>query len=61
MAAASVATFIAAADAALDGTVDYYFGVVGGNGYLATDSDGNGITGIIRQVGVTDMAFGDIV
>lgn len=57
----SVAAFVGAADTELDGTVDYYFGVVGGNGYLAFDEDGNGITSIVQLVGVTDMAFGDII
>ncbi len=59
--AADLAAFISAADAALNGTTDYYFGVVGGDGYLAQDSDGAGITNIIQLVGVTDIASTDIV
>jgi hypothetical protein len=59
--AASLAAFISAADAALNGTVNYYFGVVGGNGYLAQDVDGSGITNIIQLTGVTNMASTDIV
>ncbi|MDB5456078.1 MAG: hypothetical protein JWP92_1663, partial [Caulobacter sp.] len=59
-AAASLAAFSAAADAALNGAVQYYFGVVGADGYLAMDVDGTGITTLIKITGVTDMAFGDI-
>ena len=59
--AASLAAFIAAADVALNGTVQYYFGVFGADGYLAMDVDGNGISAVIKMTGVTDMAFGDII
>jgi hypothetical protein len=59
--AANLAAFTAAADTALNGTTDYYFGVVGGDGYLAFDGDGNGITNIIQLVGVTNIAPTDIV
>jgi T1SS-143 domain-containing protein len=59
--AANLAGFISAADAALNGTTNYYFGVVGGDGYLAQDGDGAGITNIIQLVGVTNMASTDIV
>ena len=59
--ATNLATFTAAADIALDGTKDYYFGVVGGDGYLAFDADGNGITTIIQLVGVTNIDSPDIV
>jgi hypothetical protein len=38
----------------LNGTVIYYFGVTGGNGYLV-----NG-TNIIELVGQTSFALGDI-
>ncbi|MDB5457896.1 MAG: rsaA [Caulobacter sp.] len=58
--AASLAAFSAAADAALNGTTQYYFGVVGADGYLAMDIDGTGITAIIKMAGVTDLAFSDI-
>jgi hypothetical protein len=60
-AAANVSAFVTAADTALDGTVQYYFGVVGSDGYLATDTDGDGITSIVKLAGVTDMAFSDII
>lgn len=59
--AADLAAFIAAADTALNGTVRYYFGTVGADGYLATDVNGTGISTIVRLTGVTDMAFGDII
>jgi len=59
--AANLAAFTAAADTGLNGTVQYYFGVVGSDGYLATDTDGNGITSIVKLAGVTDMAFTDIM
>jgi T1SS-143 domain-containing protein len=59
--ATNLAAFTAAADTALDGTTKYYFGVVGGDGYLAFDADGNGITTIIELVGVTHIASTDIV
>ncbi|MCO6056697.1 hypothetical protein NG726_08405, partial [Pseudomonas sp. MOB-449] len=58
---ANLAAFTAAADAALNGTKQYYFGVVGGNGYLAQDVDGAGITNIIQLVGVANMDSTDIV
>ncbi|MNT46987.1 hypothetical protein D3C72_1836640 [compost metagenome] len=58
---ATLAGFISAADGALNGTTNYYFGVVGGDGYLAQDGDGVGITNIIQLVGVTNMASTDIV
>ena len=59
--AANLGAFITAADTALNGTTNYYFGVVGGDGYLAFDGDGAGITSIIKLVGVTDIAPTDIV
>ncbi|WP_256578033.1 S-layer family protein [Pseudomonas sp. Irchel s3h17] len=59
--ATNLAAFTAAADTALNGTTNYYFGVVGGDGYLAFDGDGNGITSIIQLVGVTDIVSTDIV
>ncbi|MGA3800660.1 DUF5801 repeats-in-toxin domain-containing protein [Pseudomonas fluorescens] len=58
---ATLAGFISAADGALNGTTNYYFGVIGGDGYLAQDGDGVGITNIIQLVGVTNMASTDIV
>ncbi len=59
--ATNLAAFVSAADGALNGTTNYYFGVVGGDGYLAFDGDGTGITTIIQVVGVTDIASTDIV
>jgi hypothetical protein len=56
-----LAAFTAAADIALDGAKTYYFGVVGDDGYLAFDADGNGITAIIQLVGVTDISTLNIV
>jgi len=44
----TLSDFLGAADDELDGTTDYYFGVVGGNGYLAYDQDGAGITMLIQ-------------
>ncbi|POA16757.1 hypothetical protein C1886_25520, partial [Pseudomonas sp. FW300-N1A1] len=58
--ATNLAAFTAAADIVLD-TKNYYFGVVGGDGYLAFDGDGNGITTIIQLVGVTNIESTDIV
>lgn len=60
-AAADLSALLTAADTALNGTVKYYFGVVGTNGYLVFDDDGIGYTNVIQLTGVTDMAFGDIV
>lgn len=60
-AAASLAAFSAAAEAALNGTVQYYFGVVGGNGYLAYNLDGTGIDALVQLTGVLDMAPTDII
>ncbi len=60
--ALSVGAFVAAANTALiDGNVSFYFGVVGGNGYLAYDANNNGISSIVNLVGVTDMAATDII
>ncbi len=60
-AAASLTDLLTAANTALNGTIQYYFGVVGDNGYLVQDTDGIGYTSVIQLVGVTDIAFGDIV
>jgi len=59
-AAADLATFAAAASTALNGTIKYYFGVVGSDGYLAFDDDGTGVTQIVKLTGVTDLAYTDI-
>lgn len=55
--ATTVGGFLANASAALDGTVDYYFGVVGSNGYLAMDEDGSGITQVIEFLNMTDLDY----
>ena len=60
-AAATLGDLITAADVVLDGTIKYYFGVVGTDGYLVFDADGTGQTVIVKMTGTTDMAFGDII
>jgi T1SS-143 domain-containing protein len=50
---ASLGAFITEANTQLDGTTDYYFGVVGADGYLAYDDDGVSMTALIKLVGVT--------
>ncbi len=52
---ASSADFFTAADTALDGSVDYFFGTDGTNGWLAVDGDGDGIDYFVELVGVTTM------
>jgi hypothetical protein len=49
----SLVNFLATADTQLDGTTDYYFGVVGNNGYLAYDQDGSGVTLLIEFLDLT--------
>jgi hypothetical protein len=50
----SGADFAAAATTALEGTnAEFYFGVVGGNGFLAYDFNHVGVTGVIELAGVT--------
>jgi hypothetical protein len=57
--AGTFGAFLTAADTALgvntDAIPDYYFGVVGSNGYLAYDMGGTGITGVIKLAGVTSF------
>jgi hypothetical protein len=53
----SVENFLNTADGQLNGTTDYYFGVVGSNGYLAMDEDGIGITQVIEFLGMTDLDY----
>jgi hypothetical protein len=60
-AAATIDDLLTAADAALDTTVDFYFGVVGVNGYLVQDDDGTGHTNLIKLSGVVDFDYADIV
>jgi hypothetical protein len=50
---ADLNAFLTQANTQLDGTIDYYFGVVGGDGYLAYDADGIGMTALIQLTGVT--------
>jgi len=61
VASADLTSLLAAADAALNGTVQYYFGVIGANGYLVNDVDGIGYSTVLQLTGVTDMAFADII
>jgi len=61
VAAADLSLFVAAADGALTGPVIYYFGRVGSDGYLATDTDADGITTIVKLAGVSDLDFTNIV
>lgn len=58
---ADLATLLTAADTALDGTIKYYFGVDGSDGYLVTDSDGTGYTDVIKLTGVMTISTADIV
>lgn len=59
-AVADIATLLTAADTALNGTVDFYFGVVGSDGYLVQDDNGTGHTNFIQLTGVTAFAPGDV-
>ncbi len=53
----SLTALLTAANTALNGTVLYYFGVTGGNGYLITDDDtGAGANNIIQLTGVITFA-----
>lgn len=58
---ADLTTLLTAADTALNGTIDFYFGVVGLDGYLVTDSDGTGHTDIIKLTAVANIAAEDIM
>jgi hypothetical protein len=57
----SLDNLLTAADAALNGTVDFYFGVYAGNGYLVQDGDGTNHTNLIKLSGVTDIDYTDII
>lgn len=61
--AATLANVLTAADAALTGDIKYYVGQVGSDSYLVTDSDGTGMTNVIKLTGVAldKIAFTDIV
>ncbi len=53
-----LATLLAAADLALDGTVKYYVGqVTDGDVYIVTDANGSGYTEVIQLVGPTLESF----
>jgi Ca2+-binding RTX toxin-like protein len=62
-AAANLGALLSAADAALNGTVTYYFGTVGTDGYLVFDADGTGITSVVKLAGVdaTEISAANIV
>jgi Ca2+-binding RTX toxin-like protein len=61
-AVADLTTLLTAANTALNGTILYYFGVIGTNGYLITDdATSAGANNVIQLTGVTDMAYGDII
>ncbi len=61
-AVADLATLLAAADTALNGTVKFYVGQVGSDSYVVSDTEGTGYTDVIKLTGVslTGIAFGDI-
>ena len=57
----SLTTLLAAADEKFDGTVLYYFGVTGGNGYLVIDDvDHLGANAIVQLTGITTFAATEI-
>ena len=59
---AALSDFVTAANTGLEGTHKYYFGTVGSDGYLAYDDDGNGLTAILKLVGVTsNFDYQDII
>lgn len=56
----SITQLFSDANESLDGVVDYYFGVSGGNGYLFHDADGAGITTVVELLGVTTFSASQI-
>ena len=60
-AAVDLPTLGAAAALAHAGGAEYYFGVVGANGYLIADDTADGWGTVVQLTGVTDMAPADIV
>lgn len=56
----SITQLFSDANESLDGVVDYYFGVSGGNGYLFHDDDGAGITTVVELLGVTTFSASQI-
>jgi hypothetical protein len=61
--AGTLAAMLGAADTALNGTVKYYFGNVGGTGYLVYSADGTNATAVVELTGIgaTGIAATDIV
>ena len=61
--AADLATLLAAADTALDGTVRVYVGQVGADSYVVTDINGTGLTNLVKLTGValTGISAADII
>lgn len=61
----TVSNMLTAADAVLDGTIKYYFGIVnnGSNSdsYLITDVNGIGYTDVIKFVGAATVVAADII
>ncbi|MDD5755462.1 MAG: hypothetical protein PHN45_12025, partial [Methylococcales bacterium] len=61
---AALSNLLTAANIALDGTIEFFVGVVGSKVYLVTDVDGTGYTNVIELTGVKDLtgiAAADIV
>jgi len=60
--AGSLTAVLNAASAAFNGTVEYYFGVVGGNGILVVDENlvAHNVTQVVQLTGVTAMTFNDL-
>jgi hypothetical protein len=58
--AASLSALLADADAKLDGTVQYYFGIAGGTGYLVHSTDGATTDAVIQLSGLSNMDASDI-
>ncbi|MES2999414.1 MAG: hypothetical protein V4787_01875 [Pseudomonadota bacterium] len=53
--AGTLSALLALADTALNGTVQYYFGVVGSDGYLVHSTDGTNADAVIKLTGVTAL------
>ncbi len=54
-------TFLLEADTALDGSVDYFFGTDGTDGWLAVDGDGDEIDYVIELQGVTNLDWSAVL
>jgi len=61
--AANLANLLTAADAKLDGTIQYYLDSFGGNTYLVSDVNGTGYTDVIKLMGTTlnDISMSNII